>query len=283
MANKFSNFIKKISKRYRLSVHDTQNFTEVYSASVSKMKLWMLATLLFVAGMALVVLLFFYTPLKYIVPGYPSKQIRELMIHNSLMLDSLKIEIEKRDNYFKQIQTILSGNTIEKNTVNPKEKIDIIDVEPMESDTVFNSLIGPEKYKFSYFNNEEEKIEMSRITLFPPTKGMVVNRFGSTPGHYGTDIVGEKDASISAILPGTVLFAEWSVTTGYVIQIQHDYNLISIYKHNAEIFVKTGDRVKAGDLIAIMGNEGEYSTGPHLHFELWQNGIPLNPENYINF
>lgn len=283
MIKKFSSFIRKISKRYRLSVHDTRNFTEVYTTSVSKLKLLSLVVLLFGTGVCLMVILFRYTPLKYSIPGYPSKQIRELMIYNSLMVDSLKIEIEKRNKYLNQIQTIISGKTIEKFNENTKEKIKSIDIEPMESDTVFNTLIGPEKYKFSYLNNEEEKIEMSRLTLFPPTKGIVVNRFGSSPGHYGTDIVGEKDASISAVLAGTVIFAEWSITTGYVIQIQHDYNLISIYKHNAEIFVKTGDRVKAGDLIAIMGNEGEYSTGPHLHFELWQNGIPLNPENYINF
>lgn len=283
MAKKIRTFWNKITKRYRLSVTDKQSLIEVYAMSVSKMKLYTYMLLIFGLGIVLVVLLLFFTPLKQTVPGYPSSQVREMMIYNSIMVDSLVLEIEKRDQYLSRIRTILSGNTI-KSTETPKnEKIELIDVSPMKSDTIFESLIGPEKYKFSYFNRNQEVSEMARISLFPPAKGIVINRFGSSPGHYGTDIVGAEYASISAVLPGTVIFAEWSITTGYVIHIQHDYNMISTYKHNSEVFVKPGDRVKAGDLIAIMGDEGEYSTGPHLHFELWQNGIPLDPENYINF
>jgi len=95
--------------------------------------------------------------------------------------------------------------------------------------------------------------------------------------------VGRINSNIYSVLDGTVIFSEWSVSTGYVVQIQHKHNLISVYKHNSEVLVQQGDEVKAGEVISIMGNEGELSTGPHLHFELWRSGTALDPEQYINF
>ena len=112
---------------------------------------------------------------------------------------------------------------------------------------------------------------------------MVTNKFKSTTDHYGVDLVSSANSLISTVLDGTVIFAGWTLETGYVIYIQHQNNLISVYKHNAELLKTLGDKVKAGEAIAIIGNSGELSTGPHLHFELWQNGIALNPELYINF
>jgi len=125
--------------------------------------------------------------------------------------------------------------------------------------------------------------EINNLNLYTPLFGLVTNKFEASPGHFGTDVVGRPSAPISAIYNGIVIFAEWSVTTGFVVVIQHNFNLLSVYKHNSKVFVKSGDRVKSGELIAIIGNEGEYSTGPHLHLEMWQNGIPLNPEDYFDF
>jgi murein DD-endopeptidase MepM/ murein hydrolase activator NlpD len=283
MTGKTRDLLIKLFKKYRLSVTDTGNFTEVYSTSVSKFKLWSRIVLIFLTGALFITLLLFYTPLKQVVPGYPSNQIRNLILYNSALLDSLEFELHRRDQFLMRIKTILSGGVIEDEEPNDIGQFSAVSVAPMQADTIFESLIGPEKYKFSYFSRDEELTEMARVTLFPPAKGVVVNRFGASHGHFGTDIVGAENAPISAVMSGTVIFAEWSLTTGYVVQIQHDYNLVSIYKHNNDVFVKPGDRVKAGDLIAIMGNEGEYSTGPHLHFELWQNGIPLDIERYVNF
>lgn len=280
---KLKNSINQFTKRYRLSVSDTNKLNEVYTTWVSKFKLWAYIVSTFLIGAIFIVLLFFFTPFKYLVPGFPTRQTNKLIVSNSMMIDSLAAELQKRDQYFHQIRTVISGGVIEDEAPQKEIDVEFIEMAPIDSTNDFENLLGTEKYKFSYANRIDDDSKMAHFNFFPPVKGYVVNRFGSSNGHFGTDVVGDINAPISAALAGTVIFAEWSVTTGYVIHIQHDYSLVSTYKHNAEIFVKPGDRVKAGDLIAIMGNEGEYSTGPHLHFELWQNGIPLDAELYINF
>jgi murein DD-endopeptidase MepM/ murein hydrolase activator NlpD len=160
---------------------------------------------------------------------------------------------------------------------------EVVEMEPMQDDSMFNELIGPDKYKFSFTSDNKDLYEITRLNFFTPIKGVVINKFDAMHRHYGTDIVGEENSSISSVLDGPIVFAEWSVSTGYVVQIQHENNLISLYKHNSDILVRPGEKIKAGGLIAIMGDGGELSTGPHLHFELWQNCIPLNPEQYISF
>ena len=124
---------------------------------------------------------------------------------------------------------------------------------------------------------------ISQIHFFPPVKGLVTNSFNSLADHYGTDIVAASNEVVKATLEGTVIMATWTLETGWVIQIQHKNNLISIYKHNAELLKRVGDFVEVGEAIAIIGNSGELTTGPHLHFELWYLGIPLDPEDYISF
>lgn len=282
MPEKQNNFFQRISRSYHLSVSDKGNFKDVYVASVSKLKLYLVVLFVFLLSAAIVVLVFIYTPVKKLLPGYPSDEFRELMLYNSVMIDSLEQELVMRDNYLEQIRTLIEGRVVEGEIVDIPPVVDV-ELEPMNDDSIFNTLIGPDKYKFSYYTSSEELKQLIRINFFPPVKGIVVNRFMASPEHLGTDIVADKNSYISSVLDGTVIFAEWSVSTGYVVQIQHSNNLISVYKHNSEVLVKQGQRLKAGDVIAIMGDEGELSTGPHLHFELWQNGVPLDSENYITF
>ena len=282
MAGKPRKFIQQILKSYRLTITDKTNFVEVYNASVSKLKIILLVAIVFLLSLAVVLLVFFYTPAKQIIPGYPSPRLHELMVHNALMVDSLQMELDRRDNYLDKIRQVISGGVVEDQTDTTAE-LTQVEMAPMNDDSIFNDLIGPDKYKFSYLNTDEDFNQISKVEFFTPIKGVVTNKFETTPGHFGTDIVARENSFIASVLDGTVIFAEWSVSTGYVVAIQHDYNLISIYKHNSDVLVKPGDQVKAGKVIAIMGNEGEYSTGPHLHFELWQNGTPLNPEQYISF
>lgn len=283
MEGKSRKFIQRLTKKYRLTINDKQNFKEVYVTSVSKLKFGLYNLLIFILGALIVILFVFYTPLRQLVPGYPADDIRKIMYHNSMMIDSMQQEILLRDDYLSKIQLLIQGEIIEDTSTGNVKTFDEVNMLPMNDDSIFDHLIGPDKYKFSYLSSDEDISEMTRISLFVPTKGVVINKFGASIGHFGTDIVGKENTFISAVLDGTVVFAEWSVSTGYVVQIQHNFNLISIYKHNSDVSVKAGDQVKAGDIIAIMGNEGEYSTGPHLHFELWQNGVPLDPEKYITF
>jgi septal ring factor EnvC (AmiA/AmiB activator) len=199
------------------------------------------------------------------------------------MVDSLQDEINKRDNYLQKIQQVIMGEVVEDTVSNTEQLTDRIEMKPMKSDSIFESLIEPDGIKAPTNIRENNELSLSKIKFHTPVKGTVTNKFKASPGHFGTDIVAEKNTKIFATLDGTIIFAEWSISTGYVVQIQHDNNLISIYKHNSDVKVKQGERVKAGDFIATMGNEGKLSSGPHLHFELWHNGIPVNPEKYIAF
>ncbi|MBN2805347.1 MAG: M23 family metallopeptidase [Prolixibacteraceae bacterium] len=282
MAEKARNFIKKITRNFRLTIIDQERYMEVFSTSVSRLKAWLLLFSVFLMSLLFILLLFFYTPFKYLVPGYPSPKIVEMMAYNAMMVDSLEQELMIRDSYLEKIRAVISGEIVDEQP-DKTGTTEQVSFAPMDDDAIFNELIGPDKYKFSYLSSDEDFSELSRINFFTPIKGVIINKYNATPGHFGTDIVGKENSFIAAVLDGTVIFAEFSVTTGYVVQIQHDFNLISIYKHNYEILVRPGDQVKAGTVIAIMGDEGEYSTGPHLHFELWQNGVPLNPEHYITF
>ncbi|HKK81530.1 MAG TPA: M23 family metallopeptidase, partial [Prolixibacteraceae bacterium] len=273
---------KRTSKKYRLTITDNFNYTQVFSMNISKLKFWLYNFLILILGIALAVVLIFFTPLKRSVPGYPSGELSKMMTYHSMMVDSLANEIQKRDAYLQNIRTVISGGIVEDTSFAGKETANV-ELRNVQSDSIFNELVGPDKYKFSYLQNPAHNKLLSELNFFTPVQGVVVNRFHAAPGHFGTDIVAKENSNISAVLDGTVVFAEWSVATGYVVQIQHNNNIISIYKHNSDITVRPGDRVNAGDIIAIMGNEGKYSTGPHLHIEIWQNGMPVDPEAYINF
>ena len=141
-----------------------------------------------------------------------------------------------------------------------------------------------EKQSLSVLNNtKQSNVSLKNLHFFLPVKGIVTNGFDVESGHMATDIVAQPNEPVLATLEGTVTLATWSLTEGYIIIIQHNYNIISIYKHNESLLKKTGDHVTAGEPIAIIGNTGELTTGPHLHFELWYDGSPLNPEDYIAF
>jgi hypothetical protein len=282
MTKKKQSGFARFIKNYRVSVFDNDSLTEKRSFKLSKFKLWFFAVLYFIVVASVVSVAFFYTPLKNVIPGYPTLEVRNKIINNAIMVDSLFAEIEMRDKYLQKIQTVISGGVIEDDDRKATQFSDV-DLKPMDSDSIFENLIVPDKYKFSNISLNIGMVDEPFINFISPVSGVIVNRFDASPWHFGTDIVASENSPILAIYDGTVVFAEWSVSTGYVVQIQHDYNMISIYKHNSDIMVRTGDKVKAGDLIAIMGGEGEYSTGPHLHFELWQNGVPLNAEQFINF
>jgi murein DD-endopeptidase MepM/ murein hydrolase activator NlpD len=282
MSERARNFIKKMTKNYRLTIIDQDRYVEVFSTLASRLKAWLILASILFASLLIILLLFFYTPFKFLVPGYPSPKIIEMMAYNAVMVDSLEHELKIRDSYLEKIRAVISGEIVDEQS-EKSGNTEQVAFAPMDDDTIFNNLIGPDKYKFAYLSSDEDFSDLSRLNFFTPIKGLIINKFNATPGHFGTDIVGKENSFIASVLDGTVIFAEFSVTTGYVVQIQHDFNLISIYKHNYEILVRPGDQVKAGTVIAIMGDEGEYSTGPHLHFELWQNGVPLNPEHYITF
>jgi murein DD-endopeptidase MepM/ murein hydrolase activator NlpD len=148
---------------------------------------------------------------------------------------------------------------------------------------MFQDKLLEEKLNLSISKNPKRLPSIANIHFFTPLRGLITNKFNQKNDHLAVDVVGQQNARISSVLDGTVFFSGWTMETGYSIYIQHENNIISAYKHNAELLKEVGDKVKAGDVIAIMGNSGELTTGPHLHFELWYNGTALDPETYIDF
>ena len=151
------------------------------------------------------------------------------------------------------------------------------------ADSIFQNKLLEEKQNLAISGNSKKLPSIANIHFFTPLRGLITNKFNTKTEHLAVDIVGSLNSRISSVLEGTVIFAGWTMDTGYSIYIQHENNIISAYKHNAELLKEVGDKVKAGDAIAIMGNSGELTTGPHLHFELWHNGTALDPETYIDF
>ena len=186
--------------------------------------------------------------------------------------------------FFNGIKAIVAGEAPEDNividsTVKPNE----IQFQEYNHDSVFQDKLLAEQLSLSMQNNSGKATALSQIHFFVPINGVVTNHFDSAADHFGIDLVSGPNSRISAILGGTVIFSGWTLETGYVIYIQHESNLISVYKHNSELLKTAGDKVKAGEAIAIIGNSGELTSGPHLHFELWHDGTALNPEQYIDF
>jgi len=232
-----------------------------------------------------VTILIAFTPLREYIPGYPSGRLRQKLIQNALVTDSLEQKINLYDRYFHDLRAMLSGeNSLD--TVSKRDSIvrpNLNELKRINQDSLFKDELEQEQFNLHLGPGTPRKSGLASLLFFPPLKGMVTSKQDIAAGHYGVDIVAKLNSKVSSALDGTVIFSEWTMETGYVIMIQHDLNIITCYKHNAELLKRQGDKVKAGEVIALMGNTGKVTTGPHLHFELWVNGNPINPEDYISF
>jgi len=277
-------FVDKLRNRYRLIIYNDTTFQSVWSMKLSRLKVFTVTSLSTAFLVALVIILIVVTPLKEYIPGYPKKEYRQMLIRNSILVDSLENELQNKDIFFQNIKTIIEGGVPEDNYQNADTGTQPGDIvfQQYNHDSVFQDKILEEQLNLSLNANNSQNTDLSKIHFFIPVKGMVTNTFKSSSDHYGVDLVSTANSLILSVLDGTIIFAGWTLQTGYVIYIQHENNLISVYKHNAELLKNIGDKVNAGEAIAIIGNSGELSTGPHLHFELWYDGVALDPELYID-
>ena len=281
---------KKVSKwkyRYRFTIFNDYTFEEVWQVRFSKLNVFILIGSLIVLLIALTTVLIAFTNLREFIPGYPDGNMRRNIVLNAYRLDSLENELRMRDQYFENISSIISGE--EPDSYNPDQDTNISIGEISFTTSLEDSLLRhqievEELYNLSVAEREETERSPLDQHFFTPMKGIVTSSFNAIENHFGTDVVGAPNAVVSATLDGTIILASWTLETGYVVQIQHANNLISVYKHNAELLKEVGSFVRAGESIAIIGDSGElFSTGPHLHFELWHNGTPLDPEKYVVF
>ncbi len=279
-------FIERLKYKYRLSVYRDESYEEVINFRLSRLNVFAIGGATLLAFMFIIVLVIAYTPVREFIPGYPDEQTLRNIHENAKRVDSLVVELNRRDKYFSNIQALVMGEEPESYETDADTNVEYQDINFSRSteDSLMRELFeGKSEFNLSIVNTRGKVGAISQLHFFPPVKGLVTNVFNTGINHYGTDIVSGVNEGVKATLDGTVTMATWTLETGWVIQVQHKDDIISIYKHNAELLKRVGDYVKAGDPIAIIGNSGELTTGPHLHFELWHNGLPLNPQDYISF
>jgi murein DD-endopeptidase MepM/ murein hydrolase activator NlpD len=279
-------FGDRLRDKFRLIIYNDNTFEEVWYVRLTRLNLFALISTIFILIIAGVFTLVAYTSIRELIPGYPDGNLRRTILMNAVRLDSLENEIRMRDQYFNNIRALVSGEAPD-NLVNLSDTA----VEPGSiqfSKSIEDSILRvqietEEQYNLSVLPQESSPSDLASIHFFAPVRGLVTRPFKANENHFGTDIGAEPNEVVKATLDGTVTMDGWTIETGYVIYIQHAHNLVSVYKHNSVLLKKTGNVVKAGDAIAIIGNSGELTTGPHLHFELWHNGTPVDPQSYIVF
>ncbi|NLE35659.1 MAG: M23 family metallopeptidase [Bacteroidales bacterium] len=283
---------EKWNDRFRFAVFNDTTFEELWRIRLTRANALLAAALLVVLILALNTSLIAFTNLREFIPGYPDVEMRRNILMNAIMLDSLEYELEIRDKYFRDLNDVISGKQ-PINSVAMRDSTrdyDNIVFRRSAEDSLFRARVEEEeKYSLSAASTmagtvTEQGTSLANIHFFPPVKGIISSNFDTRTRHYATDIVTQPKAVVSSTLEGTVIMTGWTMETGFVIAIQHANNLLSVYKHNARLLKEMGDRVWAGEAISIVGDSGElYTSGPHLHFELWHNGVPLDPAQYIYF
>ena len=278
--------IKKLFQNpYRIVIFNDLNLHIIKQIRFNARTFVMAFVLAVIFIIVAVTMLIAFTALREYIPGYPTGKMRQMLINNVLVVDSLEMEIQRRDRYFNDFRAMLAGETPVTDTTLKRGVVprpDQNEFKKYNNDSLFKNEIAREQLNLG-INSGTARGGIAGLLFFPPINGMVTNKYNASEGHFGVDIVGKLNSRISATLDGTVIFSGWTIDTGYVIYLQHEQNLITIYRHNSELLKLQGDKVRAGEAIAIMGNSGKETTGPHLHFEMWLNGSPINPEDYIKF
>ena len=275
---------RKLTHQYRLVMLNEETFEERFSLKLNRLNVFVLGGLFSIFLIVGTILLIAYTPLKEYIPGYDSTKLRTQALKATLKADSISRELTNLKLFTQAIQPILTGN------IEP-DKIDSIQQETRN--LIINDSLLKASKEDSIFREKIESqdrfpiVDTKNILLenvfFAPLSGMVPQDFDSNSKHFAIDIVAKTGTPVKSVADGTVIFSEWTTGTGYVIIIKHENNFVSVYKHNGTLLKEQGDFVKSGEVIATVGSTGELTTGPHLHFELWSGGYPVNPTTFIDF
>jgi len=274
---KWKSFWSRIREKHKLSFTDDTTYDEKWSFNVSSLNLW---TLLLAYSIVLGTALFFlfkFTPLHRLIIGDNGAVNYSQIQDNTVAIDSLHSKTKSTQLYLEDLKKILNDEPFQ-DSLYTSEDSSLENYEANFERSKEDSLL---REKIETQGNEAPKINYD--FFYSPVKGIVSKSFSSGKKHFGIDVVTERDVPIKACLEGTVIYASWTTEDGHFLLIQHKNQYVSVYKHCSSLLKKVGDKVQSGDPIGLVGNTGEHSSGPHLHFELWQNGTPLNPADFINF
>lgn len=276
---------RKLLHKYRLVILNESTFEEKISFKLSRLNVFVTGSLCIIGLIGLTTLLIAFTPLREYIPGYSSTKLKKQATDLTYKTDSLVRNLNNTNKYLENIRMVLKGDIAnsEMNLDSLREQFKIdpasIDLTPIKEDSLLRAEVALED-KYNLF---ERNVSGTEIILFPPINGAISQMYDVKLRHYAVDVTAPTDTPIKAVANGTVIFSEWTADTGYVIIIEHKDGLLSVYKHNGSLSKSQGDIVRAGEVIASVGNTGELTTGPHLHFELWSNGNAVNPLDYIDF
>ena len=287
MTNKKNNnrtWLQNLLNRYRMIVINETTFNEELSFRFSRLNIFSIIILLLVFIFTGTFFLVSYTPIKEFIPGYTSTKVRKEAIRNTFLLDSLVTKFQKQDQFIKSIKSALSGkNESDEGLLKEINKNNLESFNREFNRVKADSLLRLEVMQEDKYNLMPNSKNNVKFMLFSPASGLISEPFNSEIKHFAVDVALAKDTPIKSVAVGTVVLAEWTSDTGYVVVIKHNHGLLSVYKHNSTIEKSQGDIVQAGEVIAFAGNSGELSTGYHLHFELWIDGYPVDPTNFIDF
>jgi len=282
---------EKLRTKYRLVFMTDDTLEERFTFRLSRLNVFVALGTLTIVLIFLTSILIAFTPLREYIPGYTNVGLQKKLYELQLKTDSIERDLSNKDQFIRNLRDIIDGKDLTEDVPVPRDSMkrysDIRIRRSAEDSLLRLEVESQGKYSlYRVESGENEGIKKSSIgsvLFFSPLKGVITSDYNPVTHHFGVDIVAKENEAIKAVLDGTVIFTNWTLETGYVIAIQHPQNIVSIYKHNSAILKKTGELVKAGEPIAIIGQTGELATGPHLHFELWNEGNPVNPKDYINF
>ncbi len=275
-----------LRNKYRFVILSDTSFGEKFSLKLTPYGILIAVSAITIVMTTLVISLIAFTPLREYIPGYGNITERKLIVNLGNKADSLEQIVESRDDYMNNVLNVLNGK-VEGKTEKPKKdttgKYKNTNIDPTKIDLEFRKGYEENQQTNNIAISNSKLKGISDLVFFTPIKGMVIESYNAENDHLGVDIVAKENEIAKSVLDGTVIYTGFSTKDGYVIHVQHSNNLTSIYKHNADILKKVGNKVKAGEALCIIGNTGALSKGPHLHFELWYNGIPINPQEVIGF
>ena len=284
----------KLKGKYLFVVSNEETQEPVVDFKIDLLKLSLITLGSVLVLMVITYLAIAYTPLREYIPGYTGKTSLEREVYAlNRRADSIELELARKDVYFDNLKKVIEGYPFENDSLKQEDiyapllgfSLDTVNTQPSPVDSAFRADFEEENlYNLNEALTTFETPKYNGAAIFfAPIVGSIAKVYDPSGGHFGVDIVSTENQVIKAALDGTVVVAAWTIDFGYTLGIQHEGNYFSCYKHNATLLKKEGDFVKAGEAIAILGASGELSEGPMLHFELWRNGVSLNPTDYINF
>lgn len=279
--------VRKLKSVFRLVILNDQTFEERLSIRLTPLNVFVFAGTVIISLITFTIYIIAFTPLREYIPGYADVNMQRTIVMLASKTDSLERSLNSRDRYLANLQAVISGKLPPDQIKKPVDKNARYDTLPIPEPSDAEKKLRKEmesRDRFSlYAESSIQEGSLSNFLFFTPVKGVVTSEFNPKSKHFGIDIVASANEVIKSTLDGTVIFSDWTSDTGYVLAIQHGNNLFSVYKHNSALLKTAGDFVKAGEVVAIIGDSGELTTGPHLHFELWYNGTAVDPTDYMTF